>query len=385
MGNRFNPWHLRPFRLLPNKPHIVCFRAESEIQRYFSERDDGSARFPIEPIFFDTQAGNPLIRIKNRLLERYAHREPRILPFADRLQHFDLIQTWELFTDWTEEAVNAGSRFRIPVSVMVWDNIPFNMETSSAIRRRKQRVIASATMFFVYTERSRRTLLLEGVAEDRIIRINPGVDVELFVPGQADRAAWGIEEDTLVLLFVGWFLPRKGLDVLLFALHELVHHTRLEKRDIRLLIVGSGPGRERVEQLIERLGLRQHCLFIGSRPYSEMPSLYRLADIFVFPSVPTPQWQEQFGMALLEAMACGIPTVAAASGAIPEIAGDAALLCQTADFVALHDALEKMISDANFRTSLGQAARLRVETYFDVRKTAAELAAAYERLLEKSF
>lgn len=384
MGNRFNPWHLRPFKLLPDQPHIVCFRAESEIQRYFSERDDGSVQFPIEPIFFDTQAGNPLMRVMNRLLERYAHREPRVLPFADRLRNFDLIQTWELFTDWSEEAVNAGTRFRIPVSVMVWDNIPFNLETSPAIRRRKQRVIESASLFLVYTERSRRTLLLEGVEGTRIVQVNPGVDIELFAPGHVNRAEWGIEEDALVLLFVGWFLPRKGLDVLLFALRELVGSPKLGKRDIRLLIVGSGPGRDRIEQLIERLNLGPHCTFLGSRPYNAMPDLYRLADIFVFPSVPTPQWQEQFGMALLEAMACGVPTVAATSGAIPEIAGDAALLCQSADFVALQEALERMILDTGFRMSLGKAARRRVETYFDVRQTAARLAAAYENLLGKS-
>ena len=381
MGNRFNPWHLKPFALLPGNPQVVCFRAESEIQRYFDERDDGSIEFPTERILFETQARNPVRRMWNVLRCRCLQKEPRILPFADRLSGFDILQTWELFTDWTEQALDARDRYKNKVVVMVWDNIPFNMEHPEHLRHRKARCIQSADLFLVYSERSRLMLFLEGVPPDRIARINPGVDTELFCPAPSDRAAFNIPDHAVVLLFVGWFLPRKGLEFLLSATHLLRNDPVLNNRPLRLLVVGSGPGRGRVESLVGRLGLGEECVFLGSRPYHKMPDVFRIADVFVFPSVPTPQWQEQFGMAMLEAMSCGIPVVASMSGSIPEIAGDAAVFCQPADVISLRDALHNVLSDPEKRATMAARGRQRVEQQFDVRQSALGLAEAYARLL----
>ncbi len=381
MGNRFNPWHLKPFALLKESPEIVCFRAESEIQQYFDERDDGSVRFATERIYFDTQAKNPFIRTWNNLCCRYGGRLPQIMPFAERLYGFDVLQTWELFTDWTEQALEARRRFGNRVVVMVWDNIPFNMEHTERLRRIKASSIRDADAFIVYTERSRLMLALEGVSEDKIVKVNPGVDLDLFRPGTGDRSAFGIPDEAIVFLFVGWFLPRKGIDFLLCALHLLREKRAFGGRPLRLLIVGSGPGKDRVQAIVDRLCLGDSCIFVGSRPYNAMPAIYRAADIFVFPSVPTSQWQEQFGMAMLEAMACGLPIVASSSGAIPEIAGDSAVLCQPADVLSLYDILNRLVPDMEWRDRLGRSARYRAERYFDMRHAAASLSEIYARLI----
>ena len=78
-GNRFNPWHLEGFARLPDM-EVVGFRADSEIQKHFDARGADNLPFPIEPIFFDTQAGPAWLRVPRVLAERYRGRVPRIVP-----------------------------------------------------------------------------------------------------------------------------------------------------------------------------------------------------------------------------------------------------------------------------------------------------------------
>jgi len=382
-GNRFNAWHLELYRHLRGDPDVVMFRAESEIQRYLDEQDGGAPPFAEERIYFDTQCGNPATRLMNVLRARYAGREARIVPFHERLQAYDIIHTWELFTDWSAEAAVARQRYGIPLAVMVWDNIPFNMEHPDYRREIKRRVIAAADCFLVHTDRSLRTLAVEGVPTNRIHKFPPGIDTGLFCPGQASRGAFGVSDEEFVILFVGWLLPRKGIDFLLLALRELLSDSALATHKLRLLMAGSGPGKDRVEQLIARLGLKDACTFLGSVPYDRMPEVYRCADAFVLPSIATPEWQEQFGMAIIEAMSCGVPVVTTYSGAIPEIVGDAAVLCQPNDFLSIYAALKDLIQEPSRRADLAAAGRARAMGCFDVRRAAQTLSDIYDSLLGK--
>ena len=380
-GNRFNPWHLQAFRHLEGNPAITAFRAESEIQRHFHDRDDGSLPFAFERIYFDTQAGNPLLRAVRTVQARYGGRELQILPFYDRLRGFDLVQSWELFTEWSEQAVEARERYGVPLAVMVWDNIPFNMETRPGVRALKERVAKTADAFVVHTERSRRMLDMEGVPSERVALVPPGVDTTVFTPGEGQRNDLGLDDDEFVILFVGWLLPRKGIDFLVLALRELLADAEVRVRRPRLVMVGSGPGRDRVERLVERVGVADASRFAGMVPYDRMPAMYRSADAFVLPSVAMPEWQEQFGMALIEAMACGTPVVASQSGAIPEIVGDAGVLAQPNDFVALYEALRRLILEPGERAALGAAARERVLERFALDASAAALSEVYGKLV----
>lgn len=378
-GNRFNPWHLQAFDRLPDT-EVVAFRADSEIQQYFRGRDNGSLQFDYEQIYFDTQAGPALSRYKNLFTSRYLDREPRIVPFYERLREFDVIQTWELFTDWTAQALEAKERFGTPMSVMVWDNIPFNMERNPQRRAMKERAAAGADVFVVHTERSRRMLDIERVSPDRIVHIKPGVNTESFSPGKGDRSAFGLRDDEFVILFVGWMLPRKGIDFLVLALRELVNDRDLAKFKFRLAVVGSGPGRDRVERLLDRTNLQDYCTFTGPITYDRMPEAYRMADVFVLPSIATPEWQEQFGMSLIEAMACGTPVVSTLSGAIPEMTGDRAVLCQPNDFVSLFEALKELALSPEKRAAMGEAGRAHAVAHFGLDDYAANLAKVYESL-----
>lgn len=383
MGNRYNPWHLQPFRLLRGSPRITAFRAESQIQDHFKERGDGTEGLDIERIYFNTQKGNPLTRIRHVLRERYFNTNPRLLPFHDRLQGYDVAHSWELFTDWSAEALKAREQFGVPLVITVWDLLPFNMEREEGRREIKQRVAQGADRFVVYTDRSYRTLRFEDIDMTRAVKIPPGVDTEMFSPGPGTREALGLSEDDFVILYVGWFVPRKGIDFLLYAMRELADDPALRKRRPVLVMVGSGYGQERIQKLVARLRLDENCRFTGALTYDRMPDMFRSADVFAFPSIASDEWQEQFGMSLIEAMACGKPAVTTLSGAIPEIAGDAAVLVQPNDFVSLYQSLRALAQDPAAREDLGARARERAVQMFDVRRHAEALSDVYDDVIRR--
>lgn len=376
-GNRLSPWHMEVFARLGPDIDVTAFRAESEIQARFDAR--GAAEMPLrtERIFYDTQAGPWWQRRGKSLLARVARREPQVLPFHERLRDFDIIQSWELFTPWTAEALAARKQFGIPLHLMVWDNIAFNNEDTAIKRDTKQQALREADSFIVHTERSREMLLLEGAKEQSIHLIPPGVDLQAFAPGPRSREDLGLAEEDFVLLFVGWLLPRKGIDFLLLALRRWLDAGGAAPRRVRLLICGEGPGEPRVRALVERLQLGEHCVWTGGRPYAAMPALFRAADVFVLPSIPELTWQEQFAMSLIEAMACGIPSISTLSGGIPEIAGDAALLVQPADFHALHQALARLAQSDALRQELAGKGRALAEQRFSLDAYAAALRKHY--------
>ncbi len=379
-GNRFNPWHLRVFNHMPDDVHPVAFRAESEVQRRMAERDDGSVSMPIESIRFQAPAGGMVGRIAQNFRARTGAVRQHVMPFHDRLAGYDAILSWELFTDWTSEALEAKREFGVPIGLIIWDNIPFNHDDDETALRIKERAVEEADLFIVHTERSRRTLHIEGVDDSRIRVIPHGVDTEAFAPGSGDRGAFGLEASDFVILFVGWLLPRKGIDFLILALDELRRDPKLSEISFKLHAVGSGPGTDRVEHLVQRLNLGDRVHFTDGLPYDRMVEAYRSADVFVLPSIATDTWQEQFGMSLLEAMSTGLPCVSTYSGSIPEILSDTGLLCQPNDFVSLHEAVRALAMSGQRRDSLATAGRQRALEVFSLEAYAAGLDSALREL-----
>ena len=138
------------------------------------------------------------------------------------------------------------------------------------------------------TELAKKALLEEGVDEKKISVIPMGVDLKRFKPRQIFRQSRISLRETNIL-FVGRSVPEKGIGELTEA------YRRLSQKypNLKLTMVGDG----RVS-------------------YSQIHEEYQRADIFCLPSKTTPHWQEQYGMALVEAMACGLPIVTTKTGAI---------------------------------------------------------------------
>jgi glycosyltransferase involved in cell wall biosynthesis len=177
--------------------------------------------------------------------------------------------------------------------------------------------------------------------------------------------------------FVGRLVPEKGVDLLVRAFAQLAR----EGTGARLLLVGGGPERDRLDALAVELGVRECVEFIAQAPSMEMPALYPRMDALVLPSLTRPNWKEQFGRALTEAMACGVPVVGSDSGAIPNIIGDAGLIVPERNVDALAGALRRLRESARLRTELGAKGRARVLAHFTHQQVAADTVAAYREMM----
>lgn len=180
----------------------------------------------------------------------------------------------------------------------------------------EQQVVDEADRLIVNTETEAQQLVsLHHADPARIDVVHPGVDLELFTPGDraAARAALGLADDEQVLAFVGRIQPLKAPDVLLRAAARLTDRFSA----LRVLVAGgpSGSGLAAPESLIrlaEELGISAHVTFLPPQPRDRLVDVYRAADL-----VAVPSYSESFGLVAIEAQACGIPVVAAAVGGLP--------------------------------------------------------------------
>jgi D-inositol-3-phosphate glycosyltransferase len=215
------------------------------------------------------------------------------------------------------------------------------------------RVIARVDRVIAATEHERQALVeLYGARRERVAVIPCGVDLERFRPVDraAARARLGLCGD--VLLFVGRIDPIKGLDVLVRAVGLL-----RDRPDLTLVVAG-GPGDEaeleRVRGLIETLGLRDKVQLRGAVPQEELPDYYSAASVCVVPS-----HYESFGLAAIEALACGTPVVASHVGGLPTVVrdGENGLLVRWRWPEAFAAAIARVLDDPSFAASLAGRAR----------------------------
>jgi glycosyltransferase involved in cell wall biosynthesis len=212
--------------------------------------------------------------------------------------------------------------------------------------------------------------------KDRCTVIPYGIDLETFALKQdeagvvvARRAALGPDP---VILFVGVLRPYKGLDILLKALVRV---------RATLIVVGRGPARFELSGLAARLGLSNRVWFLGEVSEAERRILLHACDAFVLPSIDN---REAFGIAQLEAMACGKPVI---SSDLPtgvryvnrhQVTG---LLVLPGDVEALGTALHRLLGDARLRATLGNAAQQRARLEFSADIMVRRVMQVYEEVL----
>jgi glycosyltransferase involved in cell wall biosynthesis len=188
------------------------------------------------------------------------------------------------------------------------------------------------------------------------------------VPGGVLEEIDGERRSTLV--YIGRLSPEKNVEVLL----EAVARLRQRGVELRLLLAGEGPEREALEAVVASRRLGDRVRFLGFQ--SDTFGLLRRAGAFVLPSRT-----EGVPMALLEAMAAGVPVVASAVGGIPGVTGGDALLVAPGDAGALADALERVLTDAALATVLRRGARRRYLDEFTVGRMADRYLAFYQSVL----
>jgi alpha-maltose-1-phosphate synthase len=152
-------------------------------------------------------------------------------------------------------------------------------------------------------------------------------------------------------------------------------------REAHLVFVGSGNQGSRLSIAAAALGVSERVHVVPFVSYGEMPNVFLTADLVVAPSLPTPYWEEQFGMVLVEAMASGRALVSTASGAIPEVVGDGAVVVPPYDVEALTDAMDRLLGDTEERMALGLRAREWACRRYAIGQVAPQIAECYRRVL----
>ena len=266
----------------------------------------------------------------------------------------------------------AGAHRRIPLVASRRIALPLQQNFISLARYRAARRIVAISRFVA------ESVIASGLPRERVEVVYDGVEMPAPPSPEARRQArhlWGAAENEILLGCVGYLLPEKGQDFLIRGMPTV----RAEFPGCRLVLAGEGPWRERLQRLVQELGLTSAVHFAGF--VEDVSQLYAALDVFIFPSLAEP-----LGSSLLTAMAHGLPVVAMASGGVPEIVEDGrtGLLISAPDVASYADAfaagISRLLHEPELSLRLGQAARAIVQQRFWAKKMVEETLGVYARL-----
>ncbi len=237
------------------------------------------------------------------------------------------------------------------------------------------------TAFAISTVIKNNLLETTTLPEEKIKILHDGIDTRKFSPGNSNgeqiRKEFGINKDEILVGMIARFTWGKGHEEFLQAAEVL----KKKYGNIKFMIVGEASRGEmeyekKIKQLIISLNLEDKIILTGYR--EDVVDLLGAMDIFVFPS-----HSEAFGIALVEAMAVGVPSVCSDSNGILDIAvdGETSLFFKTKDAADLEKKLEKLIISGELRKNLGTQARERAVELFEIEKLTGKLLNFYQKSL----
>lgn len=181
--------------------------------------------------------------------------------------------------------------------------------------------------------------------EPERIRVVPHFYDDQFLTNPKDRPS--LDGGPIQILYVGALEDYKGVNVLVRA----IPHMLSAGIAFDLHVVGAGPQARRLQTLAADLGVSERVTWHGRVEHEELPSLYRSADLFVYPGL----LDEPFGRVMLEALASGLPIVSSDIGSMQAIVGDAGELFPAGDESALASAVESVLADhASYRDAISE-------------------------------
>jgi glycosyltransferase involved in cell wall biosynthesis len=220
--------------------------------------------------------------------------------------------------------------------------------------------------------------LAMGVSTDRVTLIYNGVDLDVFRPSERARSAFrsslGIAPETPLVGFVGRIDAEKGPDQFLQAA-QVIH---AEVPNAHFVLVGAGHQYDRMQQMTADLGLSEVTHFAGLWP--DTAKVYPAIDLLLQTSRI-----EGTPLSLLEAMACELPVVALGVGGVPEIVEEArtGMLVSPGDWRGVGTRAIELLEHPARMAAMGQAARARARSHFDLRATVAQTTRLMETLVQR--
>ncbi len=326
-------------------------RGETQLERAFTQ----GYRLETAPIMFNGSFH----------LHWYPGLGRRLRAFAPHIVHIDEepynLATWQAL----RQARRAGAK----ALFFSWQNI--NRAYPPPFSWGERWTLARADYAIAGTDSAAQVWRAKGYRGPLSVIPQFGVDADLFAPPARPRP-----ERPFTIGYFGRLVEEKGLTLLLRAA------AALPDSSWRLLIVGGGPQRSALETLARQTGMGERLCLRDLVPSAEMPALYHALDALALPSLTRPNWKEQFGRVLIEAMASGVPVVGSDSGAIPDVIGPAGLIFPEGDAEALTAHLARLQASPDLRAHLGQRGRARALACFTHQQVAAATVAVYREMLK---
>jgi glycosyltransferase involved in cell wall biosynthesis len=250
--------------------------------------------------------------------------------------------------------------------IVRWENIYGRYERIWMAARRADPVLKRADTIICVSQAAVSTLQLPAGFSGKVVQVYPGIDmrgIPLNGNGRAGRNGSSAAHRP-VIMFVGRLQWTKGLQALLVAVEIL---RRQKQLDADLWVIGGG-NQAPFKALAERLGLRERVSFLGTISNSEVRTKMAEADVFCFPSLLSPSWMEQYGFALVEAMAHGLPVVAFDSGSIREVCGEDAVYASAGNAHSLAKGIAQLIENRGDSVARGKRLQERALREFDANK-----------------
>ena len=236
-------------------------------------------------------------------------------------------------------------------------------------------ILKRVDFFIAMTEEIENALLNDGCQKDRIKRIPNWVDTNRFCPVDPAiksflRKKLGLD-DSLLVLFIGRLVYRKGADLLIKAWKEVIS----DNPSCVLVLAGAGIEQNNLESLLRDMGMEKNVLFLGH--INNADEYLKAVDIFVFPSR-----QEGMPTILLDAMACGLPVIASKIGGVVDVLEDGkeGILFEHEDVSGLSAALDRLIRNKKTRDRLGAEARKKIVETFSIDRVTDEYIKLYKCL-----
>lgn len=325
---------------------------EFELQNYKSIKDLRAitSKHPLTKITLpSTKLWSPTdlpnFPYRRQILNRLIGGEQWLVGLENLVNTGDVLHTAETYTPYTHQAVKLRRKGAIKKLICTcWETIPHNNEKFARLRKWKREAYQYVDLFHTPTERAKEALITEGVDPKKIVVIPYGVDLTRFKP--VKRKA----NQRPLVLTVARLEKEKGMEDLEQVASLLPQYD--------FLVIGRGSYVPHGANIT-----------VSQVPYTQIHNIYQRADVFFLPSRSTATWEEQYGMALVEAMACALPIVTTYTGAIPEVVGKAGVLTDEGNIQAMVEAITNVT-----KTRVGLE---RARSRYDSRKIAKQLLTLY--------
>lgn len=247
-----------------------------------------------------------------------------------------------------------------PTLLSVWGSDVYDFPYENAFKGWLVRQVLRRATAVASTSHAMAAQVRRLTPERRAIAVTPfGVDLARFL---AKPSSLG----PLTIGIVKSLAPKYGVDLLLRAFAGLCADAEVQAAHpaCRLLVVGDGPQRGELVRLAAQLGITERTQFVGAVPHADVPHWLQQLHIYAAPSRLD---SESFGVAVIEAGACGLSVVVSDAGGLPEVvvAGETGLVVPRDDVPALQAALKRLVLDATLRERLGRQGRAHVEREYE--------------------